>query len=314
MTIPKTFADWAKWAAITIVCTTVVAAIYAFDALSSGLWKEVAIAIAGVSAILGIISDVREPDTHRLTKWGKVLFVVTIVSSAAALYSQSRENSENTKNNNEVQSKILTLLSQTQRSISELTRIMQPLEKPRVLLSLRLSCKTPLFQKFCASAQKQAEDAYKAGELVSNASAQFRHFDWSDWPDIPPVENGVFINIFRNQKAFDDAKCPPCFGAFQIAQEYLKSSDFRAVLDTRNGIPSAKFLLVLNSTTVYVKDNSVMSVPDLKGAVIEIVVLPEDAFIPLSINIETTRGQNISGDVYQKTVNGETLFVLSLPE
>src|SRR5262249_204781 len=123
-------------------------------------WGLIAIAVAGVTAIVGILWDAKDKETKKITIWGKILFCITIVSTVGALVSQFFERRASDARNKKSQDETVQLLDSTRQTILELSRILPPLDQPEVTLDLDLACGPVAYEAFCSSVQTQANEAY----------------------------------------------------------------------------------------------------------------------------------------------------------
>jgi hypothetical protein len=118
-------------------------------------WGVAAIVVAGASAIVSIPWDVRDKDTKRITFWGRFFLCITVVSTVGALTSQVLQNRQSDARNKKTQDDTIKLLTDTRQSIFELSRILQPLDRPDVTLLLDLECGPIAFKDFCVRAQEE---------------------------------------------------------------------------------------------------------------------------------------------------------------
>jgi hypothetical protein len=78
-----------------------------------------------------------------------------------ALIAQVQESAVSEARNKESQDRMLQITSQTARSVNELRRLMQPLENPEITVFLDLTCGPAKYEKFCTSAQTQADKEWE---------------------------------------------------------------------------------------------------------------------------------------------------------
>ncbi len=145
----------------------------------SSYWKEIAIALAALFAIAGTVFDVKDRTSHRLTIWGRIFFGLILLSMLGGFYSQWQENANDASRNKQYQDNILKVIENTNRSVLDMSRVLQPLGKSNVYLVFRPNC-TEL-KEFCDAAIKEGErEGWHDDNIFSYSLSDIV---WSSWPD-----------------------------------------------------------------------------------------------------------------------------------
>jgi hypothetical protein len=286
-------------------------------------WKEYSIVIAGIVAILGVIWEVKDRKTEKITGWGRVFLSITIILTLGTFFAQSLENRASDKRSKQSQEETLELLKHTRQSVLELSRLLQPLDKPLVTIFLDLSCGPAAYQAFCLSAQSQAEAAVapSARDLPPGSSIGLGtdHFDWSKWPNPRGPFGITLLRFFKSREKFEDyAKggCLNCAEAGDLKLTFIISTkvlspNFRVKADGVDVI----FLASNKEPSVRANNTEIMSVPDLNGAIVALSYSGLfDILIPTAIFIDTPRGQQVMGNVQFREVNGNRIYFAQFPK
>jgi hypothetical protein len=173
----------------------------------SDYWKEIAVILAGAFAISSALFDVKDKATGRITIWGRVFFVLTVISIAAGLFVQWSDNEEERTRNQRVQNNMVTLLQKSEQSINELSRLLQPIGNPEVVIEMIIPCEQDEYKTFCVPLKKQGEA--NRTRLGGDFEGYLDNVDWSTWPKHPyyyqrsDLSTDIELRFFRNP---DDAK------------------------------------------------------------------------------------------------------------
>jgi hypothetical protein len=291
-------------------------------------WKEASIVVAGVAAALSIFWEVKDKQTKKITGWGRIFLGITVVSMLGALFAQVLENKDSDARNKKAQDEALQLLTHTRQGILELSRLLQPLDQPTVTLFIDLSCGLPAYEAFCSSAQAQSDEAFAAHQKVASRlppgslgsslppGSSFgggEKFDWSKWPNTIGPISFMHLHLFKTKKEFEqyaDGQCLNCAeaGDFTLSTFVTSESFSPSFLVTTDKI-WVHFLAVFKEMKPSVKRTTIMSVPDLEGAVISIYdPLFFEVLTPTTIFIDTPRGQRIVGKFQVRETRGEKVY------
>jgi hypothetical protein len=287
-------------------------------------WALIAIAIAGVTGIVGILWDVRDKTTHKITVWGRALFCITILSFVGAFVAQVLANRASEARNKKAQEETIQLLTHTRQGIVELSRILQPLDQPTIVLSVDLACGDAAYQAFCSSAQSQAAEALanlqrlsgKQGLVISGNIAKF---DWSNWPNgHGPFFPFTRLHVFKTKDKFEEYAKGKLFalsneGDVTFHAPFITSEVFTPLFMVRGHGFHISFQITLKDVRPKMKNTEVMSVPDLQNAIVAIYEPDFFAiFSPTEISIRTPRGQSLRGNFYARETTGAKIFFAEL--
>jgi hypothetical protein len=285
-------------------------------------WALIAIAIAGATGIVGILWDVRDKETHKITIWGKTLFCITILSTVGAVVAQVLANRASDARNKKAQEETIQLLTHTRQGIVELSRILQPLDQPTIVLSVDLASGAAAYQAFCSSAQSQAAEALANhqrlfGKEGSVFYGNIAKFDWSNWPNgVGPIFPFTDLHVFKTKDKFAEyVNCLRCTNAGDVTFRalFITSEMFSPLFMVRAHGLHISFQIILKDVRPKMKTTEVMSIPDLQGA---IVAIYEPKFFeilnPTEISIQTPRGQSMRGNFYARETTGAKIFFAEL--
>jgi hypothetical protein len=287
-------------------------------------WGMVWIAVAGISAILGMFGGVRDKETNKITMFGKILLALLIISVIGAFLGLVAQ----ADRSNKAQEQTIQILKDTRQSLVELSRILQPLDQAEVTLFVDLTCDPVAYEAFCSSAQAQANDALaerqelheklKSPKLSPGSSfSSSKEFDWSKWSKWPSGPDAwLVLPIFKTKEDFEKyatgncLKCPEAgdltLWAFVLPKNF--SPNFRVMTDGSVGV---SFLIKPEKLRYFITSKKVMSVPDLEGAILSISDVFQQFFevlTPTTIFLETPKGQRITGKFRARETSGDKIF------
>jgi len=113
------------------------------------IWKAVSIALTGAFGILGLLTDFRDEDTDRLTRWGKVSLTGILLSTVLGVAFQLKESSDAQESQAKTSSQTLAIVQATQTTVTDVGRLLTPLSEPQVSVVMSASCRTGRFVKYC---------------------------------------------------------------------------------------------------------------------------------------------------------------------
>jgi hypothetical protein len=293
-------------------------------------WALLAIAIAGATGIVGLLWDVRDKTTHKITLWGKTLFCITILSTVGAVVAQVLVTRASDARNKKAQEETIQLLTHTRQSIVELSRILQPLDQPTIVLSVDLACGATAYQAFCSSAQSQAAEAiaefqatvakqYLPGGVAIEASGPIKNFDWSKWPNgFGPFFPFTRFHVFKTEDKFEEyskGNCLSCRSASDMTfEEVVTSKVFSPLFQLKSGGADVTFQITFKDVHPEMNNTEVMSIPDLQHAVV-VIYAPDflEILKPTSVSVETPRGQTMRGNFQARdTTTGAKIYFAEL--
>jgi len=103
-------------------------------------WKAVSIAFTGAFGLLALLTENKHKETGRLTRWGKLSFGGIILSTGFGALAQLKETSDEAAGREAISNQTLTLVKQTGDAVTDIQRLLSPLEVSRVSIAFRFSC------------------------------------------------------------------------------------------------------------------------------------------------------------------------------
>jgi len=288
----------------------------------SAYWKEIAVVFAGVFAIVSAIFDLKDKRTGKITIWGRVFFALTILSMIGGFYAQWRDNTTEEKRNKKAQDDMISLLRRTERSVYDLSRLLQPIGKPRMTLFLRPDCNNAQYKRFCEAAKLEG----RREAAVLHISGQFiiQHVDWSSLPHSVLVGN-VFAYFFKDAAAtekFFSAGCLNCDNAGDmyldvfVTSEKIHSQTKTVSVFYDTGTNEMFLLASQKSLTPHVHNDNILSVIDIPGSTMVLSggnMLLNDLTLT-NVTIDTSHGQTIKISTLQpRYVGARRVFVYHFP-
>lgn len=193
------------------------------------IWKTASIAVTGAFAVLGLLTEFKDKETKKITRWGYVSLtgilastilgitaqVVEIQSDAQQAAENSRralalaENTERTlRNTDQTLLELKTLLTETMmvarktdNTLNDAERLLTPLDDPSITIGYAIPCQEDRFKAFCKKL-----DELSPVEIQSEP-VQGRLFN--DWPKIHPLSHDpvtldAYLTIYRNTDGPED--------------------------------------------------------------------------------------------------------------
>lgn len=274
----------------------------------SSYWKEIIVVLAGVFAIFGALSDVKDKRTGKFTIWGRVFFLLTFLSMLGGVYAQWLDNASEEKRNKDAQAGMLSLLQRTEKSVYDLSRLLQPIDKPSVTLFLIPDCNNKRFKDFCDSVKARGRQQAAMWHLPPSEHDSFTvtDVDWSSWPD-SVLSTDVVMYFFKNadaaQKFISDG-CLICdsggdmYLRVPVSSQKINRQEKTVSVDYETGTEDIVLLASSDSLTPNIHTDNILSVVDIPGSTIvftEPTKLLNDVTISAAF-IHTPRGQKIEAD------------------
>jgi hypothetical protein len=153
-----------------------------YDAL-----KEGSILLTAAFGIVGLSTDFRDKDTHKIKPWGWVSLVGIVISAAIGFVVQMNDIAEQRDQAN-------TLTTNTTDALVQLQRSLSSLDGMQLHVQFRVPCDDG-FQEFCRDAR------LKAKSLMGEEDP---HPNWRHWP-YPNAHFSIFyfVHLFENDKALN---------------------------------------------------------------------------------------------------------------
>ena len=283
----------------------------------SSYWKEIAVLLAGLFAIGSVLADVKDKKTGKVTIWGRAFFGLTVLSMIGGFYAQWVDTTAEEKRNKDVQGAMLAIQQRTEKSVLDLSRLLQPIDSPRVALLLTPNCELDKMKAFCTANKTRGDLEAKSFKIPSATSFDIHKPDWSGWPK-ENAYSAIGIRLFKNSRdaARQLNRCAQCSDGGDMTFTILMST----VTPSKPSQLSLSYEAAHKSLTMEISEFSVrpnmrsdklLSVIDVPGSTIVISAssgLFEIAPIDL-VYMLTPRGQTINaGSLTREQFGSATVF------
>jgi hypothetical protein len=286
-------------------------------------WKEISIVLSGTFAVLGLVWDAKDKATGRITIWGRVFLILTVLSIACSVIAQLKDNQEAEERSERNQRDMLAILGRTEKTIHELSRIMQPIERPIVSLFLEIDCESQRFKNFCKIkleriGERLRKDPIDIDDLGASLDLTWEHFPEGESTAIPL--HAYFFKDRKRAEEFIQQACFLCYGTGDL--------DLDLSPDNYSKMKSLSLMFFKNEKTFQlaslnkvidpeINSNEIMSITDISRSTV--VLAESNGYLtdlrPTWLHLKTPRGQKITITSFTaKTVAGQRVFLASVVE
>jgi hypothetical protein len=230
--------------------------------------KSISIIASGFFGVLGLVTDFRSKETGKLSAWGKLSLAGVILTSSFALAIQWMDELVSERSRRDDAAETLRIVQNTEGTLSDIKRLLKPLDEPLVSMYFKLPCENEKIRAFCEEVISES----KSGGTPS----------WKHWP--LARENGVFtldldVYLFRTQKRADEflgkhddglagaEVFPPEFAAPLSYKFHLNSASNEPPIFVVAGDDGAVEFFFLDHKPAVLTDGSFVSMVDFKNAV-----------------------------------------------
>lgn len=215
----------------------------------SSYWREISLIVAGVTAIAGVLFEVKDSE-KKITKYGRLFFLVTFLSLVCGLYAQWQTDSAEAKRSTEAQveaadaqkrseateQNILTLLKKTDAAIASIERARRPIQTFAVKVRIRMRCNEIVFKKLCSDNVKP--DWRNEPGLVFFGEPKGASLPWIKGQTgdlVPNIRLQVFKNREKAEKFFAENAATTQHSKLTSYDDALRSFSLaRALHDIRS--------------------------------------------------------------------------------
>jgi len=176
-------------------------------------WKAISIALTGAFGILGLLTEFKDKDTKKITKWGYVSLVGILVSSCLGIVAQLKESNDSAK-------KALAAAQTSNDMLHQIKRLVTPIGIPKVAMLFEISCDNHefIFNDFCRDLLRTQASMPMTDVLTHLMTpdqlwmARLNHrppslvtspLTWRHWPYKNDMFMEVDLNFFRNRSDAD---------------------------------------------------------------------------------------------------------------
>jgi hypothetical protein len=290
----------------------------------SAYWKEVSVVLAALFTIAGAVFEVRDRRSKQFTIWGKLFFSPTALSMIGGFYAQWLDNSNENKKSQEAQANMLKLITDTSKSVYNITRLLEPLGKSNITAFFDVDCDK--LKDFCDDVRVRGEKAAEDYKITGEASLSIDGVDWTKWPSGYILEEFDLFIFRQNADAnkMIDSKCLRCdwmgdlhFDVYTMGKPAnQKISDSTIIYDTKD--KKISIMISGKDVTPKVHNDNVMSMIDIPGSIV--IVTGSQGLTNFStldtIFVENERGQKVTlkDPKISSIATGERYFKYQVPK
>lgn len=248
-----------------------------------GALKLVAIVTSGFFGLLGLVTEFRNKETEKITRWGILSLVGVVLSSSVAFAIQYAESTEAEKTKQKAADETLRIVKNTEGTLSEIQRLLNPIDEPTLSFGFRLNCASESLQKFCRAARQNREDPDKDKST------------WRSWPGKGRFMPGVFadVTVFQKAEAAD---------AFQAGKVNFGEEPLNMTLYSPPGGEGVDIATDGEDVYLFLKgkpkvrgDGSVVSMRDFRRAIIFVHQAGGSSDMePTEFGLDTRRGMSVA--------------------
>jgi len=212
-----------------------------------GTWKATSVALAGAFGILGLLTEFRNKQTKKITKWGWISLAGIVISSVFGVAAQIKESVDDSK-------KASVLVKKTDKTLNETERALYRLEDPTVTLMFDVPCSQEDYKLFCERLTRNNRMIHEDG-------------DWTGWPNNKPLV--LMLELFFEDEETEEPGRPSVIKRGHLSMILSNSPKVAGVRKFTAG-PSVggPVWLELIDGRPYVgsNDGQITSMPDLEHA------------------------------------------------
>jgi hypothetical protein len=132
--------------------------LFAADLDLVSAWKTMSIGVTGAFGVLGLLTEFKDKEKGKITKWGKTSLVGIVASSCLGMAAEFKETSDKELQRQKAANEALALAKKTDAGLVELTRVLSPLDDFSLLVRLNVNCGVELYQRFCAQIKEKSNE------------------------------------------------------------------------------------------------------------------------------------------------------------
>jgi hypothetical protein len=291
------------------------------------VWKTMSIGVTGAFGVLGLLTEFKDKEKGKITKWGKISLFGIVASSCLGMAAQFRETSDKELQRQKSANETLALAKKTDAGLVELTRVLSPLDDFSLFIRLNVNCGVELYQRFCAEIigkskqfRQHFDDAQTADNGAVNASAigwsaslkkvaplgvgiHASSSWWSSWPQwwASGKQATVSFDVRMFAKGIDIASVATAENSKENLRFWISASTNQSLsynnLEMEYDFEADRLDIVVNGRVQNLtRDNNILSIVDLKGSTMVIFGWILADMKITSFVIKTGRGQVIDVD------------------
>jgi hypothetical protein len=278
-------------------------------------WKTVSVVLTGLFGILGLLTNYKDRKTGKVTRWGYVSLSGIVFSTTMGVAAQLIETSQRQTAQERAAKQTLAVVENTSQSVTQISRLLQSLDRPRISLSLELDCGSERYKRFCQDAKTKA--LARIGGSQPTSILVVLDVDWTLFPSALLFVHVAFFRSQDKAEEFIQKACMRCsegdlhIGVFGFRDE-SKNIDVWYFPDQER----LSINIFVKETTPDIKTRELMAIPDFAGST---VVLTEhntalENLTPRDLRMTTTKGQEIFYSQFNmRATPAGRLFVTTTP-
>jgi hypothetical protein len=271
------------------------------------IWKEASIVATGAFGVLGLLTEYKDKETGKITRWGRISLIGVVLSTMGGVAAQFKETSDQQASQAAAASQTLKIVQGTNTTVVGIERLLTSMTDATFYLDLSVPCASATFKKFCERMVEGNENR----DSVFQKPNDFMSL-WSWWPT---KSNGgleearwlisvcVDVNDVQRLLNGDNSAADLQYMIFSQSGGDVDAKEKYTAVHFYHRPDSPDVILSISARSPYVLINKakVTGLVDLKGATIVLSQdnsLPADAkFLPKSgFSIETKNGQKVKVD------------------
>jgi hypothetical protein len=283
--------------------------------------KLVGLVFTGAFAILGLLTEFKDKETKKITKWGRVALIGIFVSTALSFVSQVLESAKSARDSREATKQAQDQIARSNEVLSNLNRSLNPLTNVRITYWLTAPLQASELTKYRKRLLEGVNEILRAGnERSSLGFISRRGPSGPEAVSIPRTSSlmpqrsetipfyllkysGLQFSFFINHHdeseivADDEAARPNPDLWFDVSTSTGEagSTDYSLEYDLKSHQLTIFASDLISDPQFWRSNNRVQAVPDLSG--VQLVLKIDDTMVPrLPVNGEQDRtGRTLSG-------------------
>jgi hypothetical protein len=257
-------------------------------------WKAISIGFTGLFGLMGLLTENKDKDTGKLTKWGMVSLIGIVLSTTLGVSAQLKETSDEGRRREAAAAETIKLLQQTGAAVSDtqrllaktdlavvdIRRLLSPLEISSITFEMIGSCVREEFEKFCKD--------------IKDDSPEMNHRRDFPGPDYLTFNMAFYNRSIVNPTVLNGQFFPEQDFVVQVSGSF-DSKDHKLLYGLLN---DRRFQIVgLTLPPGYSgRSANILSIDDLDGATL--LVMPFEKIIslyePPNFRLRTKQGREVS--------------------
>lgn len=259
-------------------------------------WKASSIVLTGAFGILGLATDFKKRDTNAISRWGYLSLSGILLSTTLGVIAQLKESSDDA-------SKSLALSRASSTTLTNIERLLSPLDEPKVEMSLQVPCEQDKYRLFCQN-------------LLNNPLPEDNALNWNGWPSLNhseflKVSMLFFVDEVTERKYIQGSGLPNLM-MYVTSANYGERPSLGIIPDWLGKGVLIQPMGYVRAIIVF-NDGKLKSTLDLAGATV--MIHPYDGFILEYFAIQMKDGEIFGavGPFQSQTLKGNLVYLYKFP-